>query len=142
VECPALALKARLDLYMAAADAVLDTGIHSLGWNQEEAQREFAGMLEAIGSETRVALSHGRASLQTIETNDNIAFSDVARAAGSPGRAAVAFAAWSEIARLRDEASEASSGSWSESSFHDILVGHGALPLVVAEKLVDAAFGS
>lgn len=137
-ECPALALYARLSLYEAAADAVLDTGIHVLGWSQQDAQREYAGMVEAMGSVTRVSWGHWRARLETYEITESVAFADVAMASGTPGRAAAPFAVWSEIVRMRDEAKP--SAAWSEAAFREVLVRYGALPIAVAEKLVDAAF--
>jgi hypothetical protein len=137
-EYPALALYARLSLYEAAADAVLDTGIHILGWSQEEAQREYAEMMEAMGSVTRVSWGHWRARLETLEITESVAFADVAMASGTPGRAAAPFAVWSEITRMRDEAT--SSAAWSEPAFREVLVRYGALPIVVAAKLVSAAF--
>jgi len=141
-ELPALALKVRLDLYAAAAFAALDTGIHDLGWSQETAQRELAAMLEATSGATaaRVLRSGKRATVVEEEVSDNVMFADVARVAGDPGSAVAVFAVWSEIIRLCDESQATAGASWSESVFHDALIGRGATPFVIAETLVRTAF--
>lgn len=98
-----------------AARLVLDTGIHALGWTREEA---ITYMREKTGMGEREAIT------------------EVDRYIVWPGQALAYKVGEISIQRWRQEAQEALGDSFDIRAFHDMLLGQGALPLDVCEKMV------
>lgn len=100
-----------------AARLVVDTGIHSLGWDEDKA---VAYMIEC-----------GRA------TPDQ-ARSEVRRYITLPGQATGYKIGMLKIMELRRKAEKELGAKFDIRSFHDLLIGSGSLPLPVLETKVDA----
>ncbi len=98
-----------------AARLVVDTGIHSLGWSREEAERF---MLE-----------------HTALAPNNIA-NEVDRYVGWPGQALGYKIGQLEILALRAEAQAKLGEDFTLPAFHDALLGAGALPLPALRERV------
>ena len=117
------ALAALLEQYEAAVAAVVDTGIHALGWGLRAATTYYQ---DAIG------LAPFEARYQ------------VGRLAAAPGLAAGRYAAYCRIVELRARAQEAAGDAFILDRFHDWLLEYGARPLETfgdptPEELSDAA---
>jgi uncharacterized protein (DUF885 family) len=108
-------------LGMVSADAwragrlVVDTGVHSLGWNRGQAV-EFLEEWTAIDP-------------QSIET-------EVDRYIGVPGQALAYKAGQIEILRLREEARSILGGRFDIKGFHDTVLGSGPMTLPMLGALV------
>jgi uncharacterized protein (DUF885 family) len=120
---PRTALAALLEQYEAAVAAVVDTGIHTLGWGLRAATTYYQ---DAIG------LAPFEARYQ------------VGRLAAAPGLAAGRYAAYCRIVELRARAQEEAGDAFILDRFHDWLLEYGARPLETfgdptPEELSDAA---
>jgi len=102
------ALAALLEQHEAAVAAVVDTGIHALGWGLRAATTYYQ---DAIG------LAPFEARYQ------------VGRLAAAPGLAAGRYAAYCRIVELRARAQEAAGDEYLPERFHDWLLEYGARPL-------------
>ena len=105
---PRTALAALLEQYEAAVAAVVDTGIHALGWGLRAATTYYQ---DAVG------LAPFEARYQ------------VGRLAAAPGLAAGRYAAYCRIVELRARAQEAAGDAFVLDRFHDWLLEYGARPL-------------
>ncbi|MBI1362057.1 MAG: DUF885 family protein [Alphaproteobacteria bacterium] len=94
---------------------VLDTGIHSKGWTQEQAVQYFIDNSP-----------NPEASIR----------SEVRRYITSPGQATCYKIGMITIRRLRDEAKAQLGDKFDYRAFHDVVLGGGALPLPVLEARV------
>lgn len=104
------------DEMMRAVRLVVDTGIHHGRWTREQAvtyMREHTGMAEA----------------------DVVA--EIERYFVDPGQALAYKAGMLKILALRDKARQALGARFDLRQFHDEVLGHGALPLVVLERVID-----
>jgi len=99
-----------------AVRLVLDTGIHSMGWTEQEAVDYFAAnvtlSLTAIASEVRRYIT-------------------------LPGQATSYKTGMMMILELRAKAQAQLGDDFDIREFHDIVLGGGALPLAILEKRVD-----
>ncbi len=93
-----------------------DTGIHALGWTEEEAVKYL--------NET------GRAPPE-------MARSEVRRYITLPGQATGYKIGMLKLQELRDRARTALGDKFSYPAFHDQILGGGALPLPVLERKID-----
>ncbi len=100
-----------------AARLVVDTGIHSLGWDEDKA--------------VAYMIASGRA------TPDQ-ARSEVRRYITLPGQATGYKIGMLKIMELRHKAEHELGGKFDIRSFHDLLIGSGSLPLSILETKVDA----
>lgn len=98
-----------------AVRLVVDTGIHAKRWTREEA---IAYMLENTG----------------MPRTDVVA--EVERYIVYPGQACAYKAGQLEILRLRRDAREALGPAFDLRAFHDVVLGQGAMPLVILEEVV------
>jgi uncharacterized protein (DUF885 family) len=94
---------------------VLDTGIHSKGWTEEQAVKYF--MDNSAQPETAIR-------------------SEVRRYFTSPGQATCYKIGMIRIQKLRDEAKAALGDKFDIRKFHDTILGGGALPLPVLDARV------
>lgn len=93
-----------------AAIAVVDTGIHYMGWSEAQAQSYMQGLFGV------------QISLQ--------------RYASWPGQALGYFVGEHTMHRLRQEAMDALGDDFDIREFHDVILGEGALPLEMLEEKV------
>lgn len=118
MDSPRRALTALLEEYEAAVAAVVDTGIHALGWGLRTATAYYQDTVYQdsgpIPASARYAVGH---------------------LAARPGLAAGRYAAYCAIMQLRTEAQAAAGNRFSLDKFHDRLLAHGARPL----ELVDGS---
>jgi len=105
---PRTALAALLEQYQAAVAAVVDTGIHALGWGLRTATTYYQDTLGLAAFEARY---------------------EVSRLAAAPGLAAGRYAAYCRIVELRARAREAAGDEYLPERFHDWLLEYGARPL-------------
>ncbi len=103
-----------------AALAVVDTGIHGLGWSFESALDYYA---DATGDEEGSARTAVKACIS------------------SPGRATAGFVGSVRLRALRDAALRATEESFDLAAFHDLVLGRGLLPLSVVEREVRKDLG-
>ena len=94
---------------------VVDTGIHAKGWTQQQAEEYF--------------LANSPQPAQAVK-------SEVERYILGPGQATSYKIGMITIQRLRDEARAALGDKFDYRSFHDTILGGGALPLPVLEAKV------
>jgi uncharacterized protein (DUF885 family) len=105
---PRTALAALLEQYVAAVAAVVDTGIHALGWGLRTATTYYQDTMGMAPFEARYAVS---------------------RLAAAPGLAAGRYAAYCQILELRARAQEAAGDEYLPERLHDWLLEYGARPL-------------
>ncbi|MDD5264191.1 MAG: DUF885 domain-containing protein [Candidatus Bipolaricaulis sp.] len=98
-----------------AALAVVDTGVHALGWSFDRAVNYY---VDATGDE------EGSARMA------------VKGCVSSPGRATAGVVGSSRLRALRDAARRASGASFDLAAFHDLVLGRGLLPLSIVEREV------
>jgi uncharacterized protein (DUF885 family) len=105
-----------VDEVFRAARLVVDTGIHARRWTREQA---IDYMLRATGMpETEVV-------------------AEVERYIVIPGQACAYKMGQLEILRLRDRARAALGDRFDLREFHDVVLGAGALPMVILERIVE-----
>jgi uncharacterized protein (DUF885 family) len=107
---PRTALAALLEQYEAAVAAVVDTGIHALGWGLRTATTYYQDTMGMAPFEARYAVS---------------------RLAAAPGLAAGRYAAYCRIVELRARAQEAAGDEYLPEQFHGWLLEYGARPLEI-----------
>jgi uncharacterized protein (DUF885 family) len=108
---------ARLDLELQrACRVVVDTGIHSLGWSAQQSATYF---------ETQRGAPRGSQ------------FWSMARYVGFPGQGLSYTIGMLKIVELRQRAEDALGDRFSLTEFHDLVLGNGAMPLPILERLVD-----
>ncbi len=95
---------------------VLDTGLHAMGWTEEEAVEYFRANSPAAEGQIR---------------------SEVRRYIVMPGQATAYKIGMLEILRLRTKAERELGDAFDLSAFHDAVLGGGALPLPILERRVD-----
>jgi uncharacterized protein (DUF885 family) len=95
---------------------VLDTGLHSKGWSEEQAVQYF---------------------LANSATTEPQARSEVRRYIVLPGQATAYKIGMLEIQDLRRRAETALGSRFDIRAFHDTILGGGAMPLTMLEKRVD-----
>lgn len=100
-----------------ACRLVVDTGIHAMGWTRQQTIDYMA--------------SHTALPLHEVETETD-------RYISWPGQAVSYKLGEIKIKELRKRAEAALGGSFDVREFHDVVLGHGAVPLGVLEKNVDA----
>jgi uncharacterized protein (DUF885 family) len=100
---------------MRAARLVVDTGLHALGWSRQQA--------------VDFLVEHTPMARLEIEA-------EIDRYAGLPGQALGYMTGRLEIQRLRAEAERALGAAFDIRGFHDVVLGHGTLPLPVLATVV------
>ena len=101
---------------LRAVRLVADTGIHAMGWSRQEARVYVS---KAMGEPA------GRSD------------AEVNRYIAAPGQATSYLVGMLEIVELRRRAEEALGEAFDLAAFHDVVLGHGAVPLEILEGLVD-----
>lgn len=104
------------DEMLRAARLVVDTGIHAMHWGYEQA---VTYMLETTGM------------------SEEFVREEVERYAVLPGQATAYKVGMLKLLELRSRAELALGESFDLREFHDIVLGHGELPLAILEELVD-----
>jgi uncharacterized protein (DUF885 family) len=104
-------------LIATAASAVIDTGIHALGWTFEQAAEFFS---------------------RTVGVSRSAAEDVAAECAAMPGLGCAAEAGRQEIVRLRDEARAALAAKFDIRDFHAAVLGPGEAPLSAIDSSVAA----
>jgi uncharacterized protein (DUF885 family) len=99
-----------------AARLVIDTGIHAQGWNRQQA-------LDYLSSNTSLSLANVRA--------------EVDRYISWPAQALSYKLGEMKILELRKRSEEALGNRFDIREFHDVVLGQGALPLDLLERVVD-----
>jgi uncharacterized protein (DUF885 family) len=99
-----------------ACRLVVDTGMHTFGWSRDR------------------AIEFMRAN--SPQADNNIA-NEVDRYIGWPGQALAYMTGRNRIMALRDRASQALGSRFDIAVFHDIVLGHAAVPLWTLDRLVD-----
>ncbi len=102
-------------LTLNAARAVIDTGVHAMGWDRQKA---IDYLMRATG-------------ISALAAED-----EVARCAAAPGLACADEAGRQEIVRLRDESRAALGARFDVRDFHEMVLAHGELPLEVLRAVV------
>ncbi|MEU0469436.1 DUF885 domain-containing protein [Amycolatopsis sp. NPDC006131] len=100
---------------MRAARLVVDTGLHALGWSRQQA-------VDYLRENTPMA---------PVEIEE-----EVDRYAGCPGQALSYMTGRLEIERIRAGAERALGDRFDIRDFHDVVLGHGILPLPVLDRVV------
>ncbi|MEU5263537.1 DUF885 domain-containing protein [Amycolatopsis sp. NPDC021455] len=100
---------------MRAGRLVVDTGLHALGWSRQRA--------------VDFLVEHTPMALLEIEA-------EIDRYVGWPGQALGYMVGRLEIERLRAEAERALGGAFDIRGFHEVVLGHGMLPLSALAKVV------
>ncbi|ROS38265.1 DUF885 domain-containing protein [Amycolatopsis thermoflava] len=100
---------------MRAARLVVDTGLHALGWSRQQA-------VDYLRDNTPMA---------PVEIEE-----EVDRYAGCPGQALSYMTGRLEIERIRAGAERALGDRFDIRDFHDVVLGHGILPLPVLDRVV------
>ena len=98
-----------------ASRLVVDTGLHALGWSRDQA---IQSMVEATGNPVTSTTT------------------EVERYCVWPGQACSYMVGRQAINRMRDNARETLGANFDIRGFHDTLLTNGAVPLTVAEQLV------
>lgn len=110
----------RTELY-STCTLVIDTGMHALGWSMDEARDVFARETGASGPLAEmVAL----------------------RSASQPGHLSAYKMGMLKVLELRRRYETARGPAFRIQDFHDLILGHGALPLALLERVVDAALAA
>jgi len=99
-----------------ACRLVIDTGIHAKGWSRQEA-------LDYLGDNTSLSRANVRA--------------EVDRYISWPGQALAYKLGEMKILELRQRAEETLGNRFDIREFHDLILGQGALPLDLLERIVD-----
>ncbi|WP_103352429.1 DUF885 family protein [Amycolatopsis sp. CA-128772] len=100
---------------MRAGRLVVDTGLHALGWSRQQA-------IDYLVDNTPMALLEIEAEID--------------RYVGWPGQALGYMVGRLEIQRLRAEAEQALGAAFDIRGFHEVVLGHGMLPLSALAKVV------
>lgn len=100
---------------MRASRLVVDTGLHALGWNRQQA--------------VDFMVEHTATSLLEIET-------EVDRYISAPGQALAYMVGRLEIQRVRREAVETLGDRFDVKNFHDVVLGVGPVPMNVLDEVV------
>lgn len=95
---------------------VLDTGLHAMGWTEADAVEYFRANSPAAEGQIR---------------------SEVRRYIVWPGQATAYKIGMLEILRLREKAERELGNAFDLRTFHDVLLGGGALPLPILERRID-----
>jgi len=98
---------------MRAIRLVVDTGIHALGWTRDDA---LAYTTEVLGSPSTY---------------------EIDRFVVSPGQATGYDIGMLEILKLRQKAMEQLGDRFDFNEFHQVVIGNGAMPLEILERVVD-----
>lgn len=101
---------------MRACRLVVDTGLHALGWSRDQA---IVYMLE-----------HSPMTRTQVE-------GEIDRYIGNPGQALGYMMGRLEIERIRTSAEERLGDRFDLKDFHDVVLGHGDVPLATLGRLVD-----
>jgi|GEM_PF-118579 len=101
---------------LRAARLVADTGIHTQQWTYEQAVRF---MSESTG-----------------RRREGVEY-EVARYSVAPGQATAYYVGYMKILELRQRAQEALGERFDFKGFHNVLLGNGAMPLDVLERIID-----
>ncbi|WP_410612931.1 DUF885 domain-containing protein [Amycolatopsis sp. lyj-109] len=101
---------------MRAGRLVVDTGLHALGWSRQQA-------IDFLVDHTPMA----RLEIET----------EIDRYVGWPGQALGYMVGRLEILRLRAEAEQALGERFDIRGFHEVVLGHGMLPLSALAKVVE-----
>lgn len=96
---------------------VVDTGLHSKGWTEEDAIQYFK---------------------ENSSISDNAIKAEVRRYMVIPGQATGYKIGMLKIGELRDKAEQELGDDFDIKAFHDFILGNGALPLNLLEQQVDA----
>ena len=99
-----------------AARLVVDTGIHAKGWSREQA---IDYMVETVG--------YSRSNMT----------SEVERYIVWPGQATAYKIGMIKILALRERAAQALGDDFDIKEFHNLILGNGAMPLGILERVVD-----
>jgi uncharacterized protein (DUF885 family) len=99
-----------------AVRMVVDTGLHTKGWTEEQAVKYF---------------------LDNLPLPEAVARSEVERYITSPGQAVSYKVGMMDIQRLRDEAKRKLGDRFDYRRFHDVVLGVGAQPLPVLDARVE-----
>ncbi len=100
-----------------ASRLVCDTGLHALGWSRDQA---IQSMVEATGNPVTSTTT------------------EIERYCVWPGQACSYMVGRQAINRMRDSARETLGANFDQRGFHDTLLTNGAVPLTVAEQLVQS----
>ncbi|MGD9675902.1 MAG: DUF885 family protein [Candidatus Bipolaricaulia bacterium] len=106
------------DRARSAALAVVDTGIHALGWDYDRAVDYYAAATQDGEDASQVA---------------------VKGCIGSPGRATASLIGERRLQALRDSVQQALGEAFRPSTFHAAVLGRGLLPLSIIERDVGEA---
>ena len=101
---------------MRATRLVVDTGMHALGWSRQEAL-DYA--------------------LANVPSSEKTVTAEVDRYIGMPGQALAYMIGRKEIVKMRAKAEATMGDRFDIKSFHDTVLGSGALPLPVLADLVE-----
>ena len=101
---------------MRATRLVVDTGMHALGWSRQQAL-DYA--------------------LANVPTSEKAVTAEVDRYIGLPGQALAYMIGRKEIVKMRAKAEATMGDRFDIKSFHDTVLGSGALPLPVLADLVE-----
>lgn len=101
---------------LRAARLVVDTGLHALGWSRERARQYLA---------------------QHVAVPEPMLRAQVDRYIACPGIALSYAVGQREILRLRERAQRAFGSGFDLRDFHEVVLGHGTVPLPVLTRTVD-----
>jgi uncharacterized protein (DUF885 family) len=104
-------------LIWRAIRLVLDTGLHAKGWSEEQAVRYF---------------------LDNSSQSESSVRAEVRRYLVMPGQATGYMIGYLKMAELRHKAEAALGPKFDIRGYHDMIIGHGALPLNLLERQTDA----
>jgi uncharacterized protein (DUF885 family) len=105
---------------MRACRLVVDTGMHALGWSRRDA-------IDYMLANSPMAEGHITAEID--------------RYAVTPGQALAYMLGRLDIQRIRSDAEAALGDRFEISAFHDVVLGSGALPLPILERVVRESLG-
>lgn len=106
---------------LRAARLVVDTGIHVLGWNLEQAVAFFQ---------------------DNVGVSSNSAFGNIARYSVYTGQATAYMTGMLKIIELRERMRTAQGDAFDIKAYHDLVLDNGAMPLTVLEDIIDQAIAS